>query len=90
MVGLLAVVFALATAANLATVYGWLVRKKTGSLIPLIGGAAGAVACLLLPPGGLHDGWFLPLLVDPGAGLLFTLTSALIVRQLFRPGGNPD
>lgn len=42
----------------LAVVYRWFVLKRHGSLVPLIGGTAGATACFLLPADSLRHWWF--------------------------------
>jgi len=85
-----AVVFALVTAGNLAIVYRWFVLKRHGSLVPLIGGAAGATACFLLPADWLRHWWFVPLLVDPGAVPLIIITAAFVAGQLFKQLMNRD
>ncbi|MFN7935382.1 MAG: hypothetical protein U0R19_18785 [Bryobacteraceae bacterium] len=81
---LLVAIFALVSAGNLAIVYRWLVLKVHGSLVPLIGGVAGAAACILLPVDWLRRWWFVPLLVDPGSLPLMSITAVFAVGQLFK------
>jgi hypothetical protein len=45
-------------------------RKRTGSLIPLLGGCAGALGLFIAPSLELQSFWYLPLLLDAGSGLL--------------------
>ena len=70
---LLGAVFAVIGLANLAIVFGWLVLRRNGTLIPLLGGLAGACACLALPVPALHQWWFMPLILDPGSAPLLIL-----------------
>ena len=83
-------VFALVTGGNLAIIYRWFVLKRLGSLVPLIGGAAGVSACFLLSADLLHHWWFVPLLVDPGAVPLIIMTVAFVAGQLFNQLTNGD
>jgi hypothetical protein len=82
--------FALMTAGNLAIVYRWFVLKRHGSLVPLIGGAAGTTTCFILPADWLRDWWFVPLLADPGAAPLMVITAAFVVGKLFKQLMNRD
>ena len=81
---LLAAVFATVTFGNFAIVYRWYLRKQRGSLVPVIGGLAGAAACFLLPMSGLCDWWLLPLVIDPGSAPLMLYTAAFMTVQLFK------
>jgi uncharacterized membrane protein HdeD (DUF308 family) len=87
---LFAFVFVFVTAGNLAIVYRWFVLKRHGSLVPLIGGAAGATACFLLPADSLRQLWFVPLLVDPGAAALVVITAAFVAGRFFKQRMNGD
>jgi hypothetical protein len=40
-------------------------RKRTGSLVPLLGGCAGALGLFLIPNPELSKFWYLPILLDP-------------------------
>jgi hypothetical protein len=86
----LAVVFVFVTAGNLAIVYRWFVLKRRGPLVPLIGGAAGATACFLLPVDSLRSWWFVPFLVDPGGVPLMFITATFVAGQLFKRLTNGD
>lgn len=81
---LLAVIFVLVTAGNLAIVYRWLVLKRHSSEVPVIEGVAGVAACFLLPSDSLHRWWFVPLLVDPGSLPLMMSTAVFVAGQLFK------
>ena len=56
------------TAGNFAVVRDWCIGQRRSSLVPLVGGFAGAGACLNLPYPALHAWWWVPLLVDVGCG----------------------
>jgi hypothetical protein len=84
----LAAIFVLVTAGNLAIVYRWLVLKRHGSLVPVIGGAVGATATACFLP--LRHWWIVPLLVDPGAIPLLFITAIFVARQLFKQLTNSD
>lgn len=45
----------------------YVLRRQTGSWIPLIGGVAGAAAIWVLPMDEIHKYWLLPLFVDWGS-----------------------
>ena len=63
---LLMVAFLVATLANVLTIVRYARTRKRGSLVPLFGGIAGALAMILAPiSAGWHWAW-LPLVVDPG------------------------
>jgi uncharacterized membrane protein HdeD (DUF308 family) len=86
----LAVVFVFVTAGNLAIVYRWFVLRRHGALVPFIGGAAGAIACFLLPADSVRHCWFIPLLVDPGAVPLIVITAAFVAGQFLKQLTNGD
>jgi hypothetical protein len=50
-------------------------RKKTSSWIPLLGGVFGALALLSMPMQGVRWYWWLPLILDWGSlpGILFSV-----------------
>jgi hypothetical protein len=62
---------------------GYLLRRKTSSWIPLIGGVAGVATFLVLPIDDIHKYWWLPLLADWGCipGLLHALLFHAFVRR---------
>lgn len=62
-------------AANLATLYGYLTKRERGSMIPLVGGASGAVAIAFGPFGAAAGYWWLPLVVDPGSLIWLVATA---------------
>ncbi len=67
-------------AANGSVFIKWLVRNKSGSTIPLIGGIAGCFALLVAPWSTVHFYWWVPLLLDAS----FALYAIGIVRKLFQ------
>ena len=72
----LATTFALFAGTNLALIPRFLAPGRRPSMIPLLGGIAGAVAFLLRPE---LRGWaWVPLLADPGCGAM--VIAALIGR----------
>lgn len=80
------VVFLGSFTTNAATVVRYLTSKRTGSMVPFVGGVAGALGLALSPnviPSGI---WWLPLLVDPGSA---PLVVAALVR-LAGPGSKKD
>jgi hypothetical protein len=59
-------------------------RSKDGrvggySAIPLIGGLLGAIGCVVAPSGTVQGLWWIPLLADPGCGLLFMFIIAFLL-----------
>lgn len=58
---------------------GAVLKEKTPSWIPLVGGIFGAIGLLALPVAVANRLWFVPLLVDWGSapGMLFTLACIL-------------
>lgn len=56
--------------ANLAFVMLWLVKKKSGSLFPVIGGVLMGIGLWMAPHQELRAVWWVPLLLDPGCALM--------------------
>jgi hypothetical protein len=46
-------------------------QPRNYSMVPLIGGLMGTVGCLIAPSSTIRNLWWIPLLLDPGCGLLF-------------------
>jgi hypothetical protein len=73
--------------SNWATAVNAIVTKKSGSVIPLIGGGSGAIAFGIGPSDALRSFWWIPLLVDLGCawllffGVVFVLTRILRKRS---------
>ena len=63
----LGIVFIVLAVGNGLAVANYFVHKKHVSAIPVLGGAAGLVACFLLPIEGVRPLWWLPLIVDYGS-----------------------
>jgi len=61
-------VFVPVTAGNWGIAAPWYVQGKRRSLVPLIGGPAGAAACLTLPFPTLAQWWWVPFIADAGKG----------------------
>ena len=61
----------------------WILLFRRSSWIPLIGGAAGVLGCLLAPDDVLRRVWWIPLIVDFGClpGLAWTVIDRLFLRR---------
>jgi hypothetical protein len=81
---LLSPVGALFFVANCSALLAWLIRQKRSSGIPLIGGAALAIAMGFAPSPALRPWWWLPLALDPGCLLLAINAGLLWARSRFR------
>ncbi|WP_166826738.1 hypothetical protein [Thalassoroseus pseudoceratinae] len=46
-------------------------QPRNYSMIPLLGGLIGTGGCLLAPSSTVQSLWWIPLVLDPGCGLLF-------------------
>src|SRR5262245_12285583 len=69
--GFLALIGAWAIFGNYSVVILWYVRRKHGSLAPLMGGVFFGIAMLLCPLPGLRRWAWIPLVVDLGCLYLF-------------------
>ncbi len=81
---LLGIVFLLCAVGNLALTVRWYARQKHASLVPLIGGVSGALACFTVPFTALRGVWWIPLLLDIGTVPLLALTVAFSIRAAIR------
>jgi hypothetical protein len=77
-------VFLFVSGCNAGIVWGWFVHKRSGSLVPLIGGLGGLGAFLLLPFGVLNTWWWIPLVADLGTGYLMTATAIFLIRRAIK------
>ena len=68
-------------AANGSVFIKWLLYRKTGSTIPLIGGIAGCVAFVVLPWPIIRFYWWIPFILD-ASYVLYIIT---LVHALIRP-----
>jgi len=60
--------FALLAAGNAyAVVISHVLKRRTVSWVPLVGGAAGCLAILAAPVSSWHAWWWVPLLLDWGS-----------------------
>ncbi len=71
LVVLLAVVALVFLSGNYALLFQFVFRKKRGSFVPPVGGIAGLLAMLLVPPFRRYGLFLLPLVLDPGTWALF-------------------
>ncbi len=46
-------------------------QRRSYSLVPFIGGMIGTMGCMIAPLSTIQSLWWIPLLLDPGCGLLF-------------------
>lgn len=81
---LLASLFAFITFGNFALIYRSYVYKRQASLVPLLGGISGSLACYLLPFPRLQDWLLIPLLLDPGAVPIIAFAFALFASRRLR------
>ncbi len=75
----LLLVWVVAGASNALIVLLWLLKRRRASLIPIVGGLAGAAGLLLSPLGALHKWWWVPPVVDPGTLPLVVPTVVWVV-----------
>jgi hypothetical protein len=87
--GAAGVVFLGCFAANVATLVRYIGSKRTGSMIPFLGGVVGSVGLALSPTAVPSDIWWLPLLIDPGSALLVVTALVRLVRRGAKDGGEP-
>lgn len=59
-------------------------QGKGYSFVPLLAGLMGSVGCLISPSPAMKTMWWLPLFVDPGCVLLFSVAAADSCAALFR------
>jgi hypothetical protein len=78
---LFSLAFLLVAVGNAGIALRWYSRGKRGTLIPLIGGLAGIVACVTLPFPGLRQWWWIPLAADLGSAYLVIATIVFFVRR---------
>ena len=76
---ILLVVFVLISVLNWIQAIQWWTIKKRSSSIPLIGGLAGCIACLISPWLIIRQYWWLPLVIDLG----FMTSIIGIIKLLF-------
>lgn len=83
------VVFVGCTASNAATLVRYVVSKGRGSMIPFLGGVAGAVGVVASPEPALRPLWWLPLVVDPGC-LVFVVSALVSLARRRGKDRDPD
>jgi hypothetical protein len=69
---------------NLGIAWQWHARRKSGALVPLVGGLSGIAACVTLPFPALGHWWWTPLIVDPGSAYLDSATAIFLVQRAFK------
>jgi hypothetical protein len=84
--GVAEIVFVGCAASNAATVVRYIISKRGGSTIPLLGGVAGAVGVVASPEVALRPLWWLPLVVDPGSVVFAVLTLVSLARRRGKDG----
>lgn len=65
--GVFAALFIVVAVTNIALLIRYFLKSKHSSLIPFVGGLAGAVSCFTCPYRSVGVFWWLPLLLDVGA-----------------------
>lgn len=84
---LLFAVFAFVATGNAVGVVQAMRRRRadpTGSgfsMVPLLGGLAGALACVVAPLRGLARWWWVPLVVDLGCAALLVFAATAVLRR---------
>jgi hypothetical protein len=81
---------AAATVTNWALVLRYFLKKRRNSLVPIVGGVAGVLGCLVSPSLMLRAWWWLPLVLDPGAGPLFVATAVSFISGKLRGAEHPE
>lgn len=76
---LFSVIFLGCSAANGNVLVVFLTRRRTGSMIPLLGGLAGLGAALIAPWPSFHQFWWVALLID--AGTIYWLIMLIFHRR---------
>jgi hypothetical protein len=71
---------------NYIVAIGWMLAKRRGSYLPLLGGIFAAVGGLLLPAGWTLGLWWVPLILDLGclpliAGIIVDMAKKRISRS---------
>ncbi len=82
--GLLLVFFAGAATTNIILAIRARLHGEHHSLVPFVGGLAGCLGLLILPLEALHAWWWVPLIIDIGAGYLMLAVVVVGVRWLLR------
>jgi hypothetical protein len=69
-----------------AIIINWIIAfRKSGSLIPVVGGFIATIALLVAPWDAIRTFWWVPLVVDLGCmPILFMVTGFLIWRTISR------
>jgi hypothetical protein len=80
--GAAALVAIITVLGNFGIIARWLLFRKTGSLVPLLGGVLGSVALLILPAAATRRLWWGPFLLDPGCSWLgVALLRKILLRK---------
>jgi hypothetical protein len=83
--GSLAVAALVIIVANWGYPITYALTGKRGSVIPIVGGFCGALACITLPIAGTPGFWWLPLVIDAGClGGLITAVPVAIAKRFRR------
>jgi hypothetical protein len=80
----LAAVGALFLLGNVAAIVLPLMRRWKGSLVPVLGGPCLAVSMLNCPRAGIARFAWLPLVIDPGCGLLLTGVAVSLICSFWQ------
>ncbi len=85
----LLLVFGISAVGNLCIAGLFVVRRARASMIPLVGGIAGAVGLLALPVDGAQKWWWLAPLVDLGCAPSLVAFAAVWLLRRGRRNGAP-
>jgi hypothetical protein len=62
----LLLLFVIAALSNIALLCLILAKRFRGTFVPIVGGVAGMLGCLIYPHAGLRGYWWVPLFADLG------------------------
>jgi hypothetical protein len=68
---------------NLFIVFRDVRGKAGGSLLPFVGGVAGAISLLLIPQSQFRPWWWVPLVADAGSAPLLLWTTVWLIWRFF-------
>jgi phosphate/sulfate permease len=74
---------ALVVGANWWLSLCWYLRRKRSSLTPFVGGLLGTLGLVLLPFDGTVGYWWVPIVLDPGCGLLLAAIALEFLKRVW-------
>lgn len=71
-------------ACNYYVAYRAIAHDRRGSIVPVLGGVAGAIGFLVLPVRGASSLWWTPFVVDIGSLPIIAFAAIAVVRTISR------